>query len=54
MTLREMISAVERELIRKKLIHTNWNQTKASAELEISRTTIAKKIRDYSINRSGI
>ena len=50
-SLKESLEMLERELIRDKLIRTNWNQAQACAELEMSRTTMNKKIKEYRITR---
>lgn len=50
-SLKESLELVERELIKDKLIKTGWNQAQAAAELEMSRTTMNKKIKEYGITR---
>lgn len=51
MTLKEILEATEKEVIRGQLIKTNWNQAQAAADLEMSRTTLNKKIKEYGISR---
>lgn len=50
MTLKEILEATEKEAIKIQLIKTNWNQAQA-ADLEMSRTTLNKKIKEYGIVR---
>lgn len=51
MTLKQILEATEKEVIRSQLIKTNWNQAQAAADLEVSRTTLNKKIKEYGITR---
>jgi two-component system, NtrC family, response regulator AtoC len=44
---------IEKEHIEKALIHTGWNITRCSTELEISPTTLRKKISDYKLKKPG-
>lgn len=50
-SLKESLEMLERELIRDKLIRTNWNQTRACDELVIDRKTMRKKIKEYGLTR---
>lgn len=51
MTLKQILELTEKEVIKNHLIKTNWNQAKTAAELEMSRTTLNKKIKEYGITR---
>lgn len=51
MTLKQILEATEKEVIRSQLIKTNWNQAQAAADLDIARNTISKKIKEYGISR---
>lgn len=47
--LESMVEAFEKKIIEASLKNNNYNQTKASKELQISRTTLQYKIQKYSI-----
>jgi len=47
--LESMVEAFEKKIIETSLKNNNYNQTKASKELQISRTTLQYKIQKYSI-----
>lgn len=47
--LENMVEAFEKKIIEASLKNNNYNQTKASKELQISRTTLQYKIQKYSI-----
>lgn len=51
MTLKEILEVTEKEVIKESLIRNEWNQTKASADLDIDRKTMNKKIKEYGISR---
>ncbi len=52
-TLKEKIEYVETELVRQALQRHRWNQTKAAAELGLSRVGLANKIKRYGLNGRG-
>ncbi len=47
------VTALEREMIQQGLIATHWNKTKLATRLGVSRTTLIKKIKEYSIDDGG-
>ena len=49
-TLKEKVEYVETELVREALQRHRWNQSRAAAELGISRVGLANKIRRYGLN----
>lgn len=51
MTLKEILEATEKEVIKESLVRNEWNQTKAAADLDVSRKTMRNKIREYGIAR---
>jgi len=51
MTLKQILELTEKEVIKNHLIKTGWKQAKTAAELEMSRTTLNKKIKKYGITR---
>lgn len=51
MTLKEIVEVIEKEAIRSQLLKTNWNKAQASADLDIDRKTMNKKIKEYRITR---
>lgn len=51
MTLKEIVEVVEKEAIKSQLLKTNWNKAQASADLDIDRKTMNKKIKEYGIAR---
>lgn len=51
MTLKEIVEVIEREAIRSQLLKTNWNKAQASADLDIDRKTMNKKIKEYGISK---
>lgn len=51
MTLKEIVEVIEKEAIRSQLLKTNWNKAQASADLDIDRKTMNKKIKEYGISR---
>lgn len=51
MTRDEALKAFDKEFIRYHLIKVGWNQAQAAADLEMSRTTLNKKIKEYGITR---
>lgn len=51
MTLKQILEATEKEVIKSQLLKTNWNQAQTAADLEVSRTTLNKKIKEYGIAR---
>ncbi|MGL4673382.1 MAG: helix-turn-helix domain-containing protein [Wohlfahrtiimonas sp.] len=51
MTLKEIVEVIEKEAIRNQLLKTNWNKAQASADLDIDRKTMNKKIKEYGIAR---
>ncbi len=52
-TLKEKIEFVESELVREALQRHRWNQSRAAAELGLSRVGLANKIKRYGLNGSG-
>ena len=48
-SLREAVQALERRLIREGLIRHAWNKSRVAADLNVSRTTLIKKIRDLGL-----
>jgi transcriptional regulator with PAS, ATPase and Fis domain len=51
--LESMVEAFEKKIIETSLKNNNYNQTKASKELQISRTTLQYKIQKYSITEKN-
>lgn len=51
MTLKEIVEVIEKEAIRSQLLKTNWNKAQASADLDIDRKTMNKKIKEYGISK---
>ncbi len=49
-TLKEKIEFIESELVREALQRHRWNQSRAAAELGLSRVGLANKIRRYGLN----
>jgi len=49
-----MVEAFEKKIIEASLKNNNYNQTKASKELQISRTTLQYKIQKYSITEKNV
>ncbi|UCE24268.1 MAG: sigma 54-interacting transcriptional regulator [Candidatus Zixiibacteriota bacterium] len=49
---RESLQLVEKEQIRKVLIKHKWNQSRASADLNIPLSTLRRKIKKYQISKS--
>ncbi len=47
----EALERVEKEKIRKALAQHNWNQSRASAQLDIPLSTLRRKIKKYNISR---
>ncbi len=52
-TLKEKVESVETELVRQALQRHRWNQSRAAAELGLSRVGLANKIKRYGLNGSG-
>ncbi len=52
-SLKEKIEYVETELVRDALQRHRWNQSRAAAELGLSRVGLANKIKRYGLNNSG-
>ncbi len=52
-TLKEKIEFIESELVRAALQRHRWNQSKAAAELGLSRVGLANKIKRYGLNGRG-
>jgi two-component system response regulator HupR/HoxA len=50
-TLKETVEHLEAQLVRQSLQKNNWNSTRASRELGLSRVGLANKIKRYRINR---
>ncbi len=51
-TLDEYLEGVERRIIEKKLVETDYNITKAAAELGIKRQTLQHKLRKYQVQKN--
>jgi Nif-specific regulatory protein len=45
------IKEIEKRHILRTLEHTEWNKSKAAAILQIERSTLDRKIRDYDLKR---
>ncbi len=52
-TLKEKIEFVESELVREALQRHRWNQSRAAAELGLSRVGLANKIKRYGLDSRG-
>jgi two-component system, NtrC family, response regulator HupR/HoxA len=52
-TLKETVEHLEAQLVRQSLQRNNWNSTRASRELGLSRVGLANKIKRYQIDRSA-
>ncbi|MCW1310027.1 MAG: helix-turn-helix domain-containing protein, partial [Candidatus Nanoarchaeia archaeon] len=52
MTLREILSEFEREVIEKALEESGWNVTKAAKILKISRQNLQRRIRKLKIRNN--
>ncbi|MDJ0686716.1 MAG: sigma-54 dependent transcriptional regulator [Alphaproteobacteria bacterium] len=50
--LKEMVESLERELVASTLVRTHWNQSKAAAELGLSRVGLANKIKRYGLQNA--
>ncbi len=50
-TLREMVEAVEMEVIAQGLIRTHWNKSQLAKELGISRSNLIQKCNQYGLDR---
>lgn len=50
-TLKEILEECEKEAIEKTLDYTSWNKAKAARILEVSRTTLDKKIQSYDLQQ---
>lgn len=51
MTLKEILEVTEKSAIKYHLVKSEWNQTQVCVDLEMSRTTLNKKIKEYGITR---
>jgi transcriptional regulator with PAS, ATPase and Fis domain len=51
--LQEQIERIEREIIRKALEETDWNQTKAAAQLRLKRSSLQYKMKKYDLAKEG-
>jgi sigma-54-dependent transcriptional regulator len=51
--LRDAVGSYEAAMIEKVLDHLDWNQTKAAAELKISRRTLIEKMQRYELRRGA-
>ncbi len=52
-TLKETVEHLEAQLVRQSLEKNNWNSSRASRELGLSRVGLANKIKRYRIDRAG-
>ena len=50
-TLREVVEAVETEVISQGLIRTHWNKSQLAKELGISRSNLIQKCNQYGLDR---
>lgn len=49
MTLKEIVEVAEKSAIKYHLVKSGWNQTQVCVDLEMSRTTLNKKIKEYGL-----
>ena len=52
-TLEEAKRSQEKKVIAAGLIRTNWNKSRLAKELDMSRTTLIKKIKEFDLDPSG-
>jgi two-component system response regulator HupR/HoxA len=52
-TLKATVEHLEAQLVRQSLQRNNWNSTRASRELGLSRVGLANKVKRYHIDRSA-
>ena len=52
-TLKQTVEHIEAQLVRQSLQRNNWNGTRASRELGLSRVGLANKVKRYHIDRDG-
>jgi len=53
-TLKQSVEHLEAQLVRQSLLRNNWNCSRASRELGLSRVGLANKVRRYRIDRAAL